>query len=104
MLSLKIIKKNSALNIFYGVFVFLTSLFSAQVNAQNIEVTDDTHYRVQLKTPAKKIVSLSPHITEILYAAGATTQIVAAVEYSDYPEVARSLPRVGSGYQLDSMA
>ena len=97
----KFIKENSALIILYGVFLFLPSLISGQVNAQNIAVTDDMNHLVKLKTPAKKVVSLSPHTTEILYAAGATQQIVAAVEYSDYPQAARSLPRVGSGYQLD---
>jgi len=40
---------------------------------------------------------LAPHITESLYAAGAGDKIVGAVSYSDYPEAAKKIPRVG-GY------
>jgi len=46
-------------------------------------------------------VSLAPHLTEIAYAAGAGKALVGTVEYSDYPEAARSLPRVGDGWRVD---
>ena len=42
------------------------------------------------------IVSLAPHITEILYAIGAGEQLVGADEYSDYPAAALELPRVSN--------
>ena len=51
--------------------------------------------------PAPRIVSLAPHLTEIAYAAGAGAALVGTVEYSDYPEAARSLPRVGDGWRVD---
>ena len=51
--------------------------------------------------PAPRIVSLAPHLTEIAYAAGAGKALVGTVEYSDYPEAARSLPRVGDGWRVD---
>jgi iron complex transport system substrate-binding protein len=41
-------------------------------------------------------VSLAPHVTEQLFAAGAGGKIVGASEYSDYPEEAKRLPRVAS--------
>jgi iron complex transport system substrate-binding protein len=41
-------------------------------------------------------VSLAPHVTEQLYAAGAGAKLVGASEYSDYPEEAKRLPRVAS--------
>jgi iron complex transport system substrate-binding protein len=41
-------------------------------------------------------VSLAPHLTELVYAAGAGARMVGAVEYSDFPPAARELPRVGS--------
>ena len=44
-----------------------------------------------------RIISLAPHITEVLFAIGAGDQIVGAVSYSDYPEAARDIPRIG-GY------
>ena len=43
---------------------------AASVSAQ-IELTDDAGQRVVLAQPAQRIVSLAPHVTEILFAAGA---------------------------------
>ncbi len=37
----------------------------------------------------------------MLFAAGAADQIVAVSEFSDYPESARSLPRIGDAFRLD---
>lgn len=48
-----------------------------------------------------RIVSLAPHITELLFAAGAGALVVGASEYSDYPEAARGLPRIGDAFRLD---
>jgi iron complex transport system substrate-binding protein len=48
-----------------------------------------------------RIVSLSPHITELLFAAGAGERIVGADVYSDYPERARAIPRIGDVNALD---
>ena len=48
-----------------------------------------------------RIVSLAPHLTELAYAAGAGDLLVAVVEYSDYPEAARSLPRIGDAWRVD---
>jgi iron complex transport system substrate-binding protein len=61
-----------------------------------IRLTDSVGREVRLNKPAERIVSLAPHITEILFAAGAGEQIVGAVSYSDYPEQAKEIPRVGS--------
>ena len=71
------------------------------VFSQVIKVTDDAGVQVELKQPAQRVISLSPHITELLYAAGAKEKIIAAVDYSNFPPEAENLPRVGSGYQLD---
>ena len=65
------------------------------------EVRDDYGHEVALKAPARRIVSLSPHLTELLYAAGAGDSVVGALEYSDYPPAARALPRVGSESGID---
>lgn len=66
-----------------------------------VAVTDDSGHVVKLAAPAKRIVSLSPHITEVLFAAGAGDRIVGAVEYSDYPPPAKKIPRVGGYSRLD---
>lgn len=61
---------------------------------------DDTGQALQLQQAPQRIISLSPHITELLFAAGAGQKIVGATEYSDYPEPARRIPRIG-GVLLD---
>jgi iron complex transport system substrate-binding protein len=71
-----------------------------------VVVRDDTGATVRLAQPARRIVSLAPHITETLYAAGAGGQLVGAVEYSDYPEAAKKLPHIGgySRFDLEAIA
>jgi iron complex transport system substrate-binding protein len=66
-----------------------------------IQVRDDYGNEVRLAVPAQRIVSLSPHLTELLFAAGAGERIVGALEYSDYPTQARRIPRVGSEAGID---
>ncbi len=66
-----------------------------------IEVIDDTGRPVTLERPAERIVSLAPHVTEMLFDAGAGDRVVAAVSYSDHPPAARELPRVGSYNRFD---
>lgn len=64
--------------------------------AAEIRLQDALGRDFALPRPAARVVSLAPHITEVVYAAGAGAQLVGAVAYSDYPEAARSVPRVGS--------
>src|SRR3989344_7869297 len=66
-----------------------------------IIVSDDAGRMFILASPASRIVSLAPHVTELLYAAGAGNFVVGAVAYSDYPAAAKTIPRVGSGAGLD---
>ncbi|MEO5343117.1 MAG: cobalamin-binding protein [Gammaproteobacteria bacterium SHHR-1] len=46
-------------------------------------------------------ISLSPHITELVFAAGAGDWLVGVAEHSDYPPAARAIPRVGGHGGLD---
>jgi iron complex transport system substrate-binding protein len=50
---------------------------------------------------ARRIISLAPHITELVFAAGAGDRLVAVVEYSDYPAEASRLPRIGDAFRVD---
>ena len=49
----------------------------------------------------QRIVSLTPHLTELAFVAGAGDRIIATVEYSDYPEEAKRIPRVGDAFRVD---
>ncbi len=48
-----------------------------------------------------RIISLSPHITELLFAAGAGDRIVGVDDASDYPAAVAGIPRVGEPAALD---
>lgn len=50
---------------------------------------------------APRIVSLSPHITELLFAAGAGVRIVGVDDSSDYPPAVSGIPRLGEASALD---
>jgi len=83
---------------FLRTLALATLLFSLIATAQaEIVIPDDTGAAVRLPAPARRIVSLAPHATELLFAAGAGGRLVGAVEYSDYPEAAKRVARVG-GY------
>jgi iron complex transport system substrate-binding protein len=76
--------------------------YALAVNASAaITVHDDDGMQVTLQKPALRVISLAPHVTEMVYAAGGGDRLVAAVDYSDYPEAAKRLPRVGSNRQID---
>ncbi|VAW73110.1 Vitamin B12 ABC transporter, substrate-binding protein BtuF [hydrothermal vent metagenome] len=83
-----------------ATLVLLTGIFTTSTYAA-VEVIDDAGRVVRLEQPARRIVSLSPHATELLYAAGAGEYVVAVSEYSNWPSAARKLPRVGSGAGLN---
>lgn len=69
--------------------------------AATVSAVDDSGHTITLHSPAKRIISLAPHATELLFAAGAGDQLLGVSEFSDYPEAAKRLPSVGSSLQLD---
>ena len=81
-------------------WLVLGTFFSAELMANQepstITVIDDTGVSVVLSQPAKRLVVLGPNLIESLYEIGAGDTILGASEYSDYPEAAKSIPRVGS--------
>lgn len=74
---------------------------AAPATAAALQMTDDSGNTVILERHARRIVSLAPHITEVLFAAGAGDRLVGVVEYSNYPEAARAIPRVGGYSSID---
>lgn len=73
-----------------------SALIFAVSLSQALEVTDYLGNTLKLKQPAERIISLTPHITELLFSVGAGEKIVGTVEYSDYPDAAKSIPQVGN--------
>jgi vitamin B12 transport system substrate-binding protein len=54
----------------------------------------------QQKPPAKRIIALSPHGVEMLFAIGAGESILATTDYADYPAAAKDIPRIGGYYGI----
>ncbi len=84
---------------FRSILSALLAIYSLTLHA--VEVVDDNGNTVKLIAPAERIISLAPHVTEQLFAIGAGGKIVGAVDYSDYPEQAKLIPRVGGYSRLD---
>jgi iron complex transport system substrate-binding protein len=72
-----------------------------QVCATGIDVVDDTGAHLTLPQPARRIVSLAPGATEMLFAAGAGSRLIATVAYADQPAAARQVPRIGDSNAID---
>jgi len=73
----------------------------ASASADTICATDAQENALCLDRPAKRVVSLSPGATELLFSAGAGDQIKAVSAWSDYPPAAEDLPQVGDSNRLD---
>ncbi len=63
--------------------------------------TDQFCGQVSIPDHPQRIVSLAPNITEIMFALGLSDRLVGATQYSDYPQAAKALPKVGSYVHLD---
>ncbi len=48
-----------------------------------------------------RIVSLSPHLAELVFAVGAGERLVGVSAYTDFPEAAANLPVIGDAFMLD---
>lgn len=92
--------KNPSRHILAVLFLslsFCIPAFAEQTTSPGIEVTDARGKIIRLEKPANTIVALAPHIVENVFSAGAGNKLIAAVNYSNYPEAASKLPQVG-GY------
>lgn len=74
---------------------------SRAATQRGVAAEDDLGRCVTLPTPARRIVTLTPHATELVYTAGGGDRLVGTVEHSDYPAAARALPRVGNALHLN---
>lgn len=83
-----------------SLLVTLLTALAAPVRAE-LRLQDDEGATLVLKAPARRIVSIAPHLTELLFAAGAGDRVVAVSAHSDYPEAAKRLPQVGDAVLLD---
>ncbi|MGV8892205.1 MAG: cobalamin-binding protein [Burkholderiaceae bacterium] len=86
-------------NRLHYLFIILCLLAGPAMAA--ISVQDDAGKTVTLQKPAQRVVTLAPHVTELVFAAGGGNRIVGTVSYSDFPPTAKSIPQVGDNRQVD---
>ena len=67
-----------------------------------LTIVDDLGRTVEIDMLPQRIVSLAPSNTEILFALGLEDKIVGTTDYCDYPEAAKSKPRV-AGYSTPNL-
>jgi iron complex transport system substrate-binding protein len=82
------------------VLLLMLALVAPHASAE-IRVIDDGGSAVTLAAPARRIVTLAPHATELVFAAGAGAAVVGVVKGSDYPPAAIALLQVGDAAALD---
>lgn len=70
------------------------AIAAAHAAAAEIRIADDRGREIVLERPAGRIVTLSPHLAEIAFAAGAGARVVGVSAYSDFPPEAARLPIV----------
>jgi iron complex transport system substrate-binding protein len=66
-----------------------------------IVAVDDSGATLTLDRPARRIVTLAPSLTELVFAAGGGQAVIATDALSDYPAAARRLAHVGDAARLD---
>lgn len=82
--------------------VFSASLIAAApLRGEPVAVADDRGTVVRLERPARRIVTLTPHLTELVFAAGAGARLAGVARFSNHPPEARLLPVVSDAMHTD---
>jgi ABC-type Fe3+-hydroxamate transport system substrate-binding protein len=84
---------------FPALLLALLAACSPRPSTPTLSITDDWGRTVALAAPARRIVTLSPSSTEILFALGVGSRVVGRTSFCDYPPAARAVPDVGNGIE-----
>jgi iron complex transport system substrate-binding protein len=83
------------------IFIIIFAFIWTQPTAQAVEIIDQVGRSVTVPEQTKRVVSLMPSVTEMVYDLGAGDLLVGATLYATSPPAASTLPRVGSYKHLD---
>ncbi len=81
----------------FGWRAALSALAFVVAIASGAGATDPEH----ASGVARRVVTLSPHLAELVFAVGAGESLVGVSAYSDYPQAAGALPQVGDAFMVD---
>lgn len=79
----------------FRIVLLLCLMLVLPARAATIRILDDAGQTLEFMRPPQRIISLTPHLTELLFAVGAGAQVVGVDSASDFPPAAQLLPRVG---------
>jgi len=79
----------------------LLTAIAAYADPAALRLVDDGGHELVLPHPAQRIVTLAPHLTELVYAAGAGNRLVAVGKYSDFPPEATAKPVISDAFTVD---
>jgi len=85
----------------FDIGALLALLLLATARAQAFSVQDDEQQTLELAGPARRIVSLAPGATAMLFAVGAGDRVVGTSLYSDEPPAAKQIERIGDSQSFD---
>ncbi len=85
------------------ILVLATLLFAGFLPAAAwaVQAVDGRGVTVSLAQPAQRIITLTPHLTELAFAAGAGAHLAGVARFSNYPLAARQLPVVSDAAQFN---
>ena len=81
------------------LLVLLVSLACSPAPVRTGQLVDDTGVRTALPAPPRRVVSLIPATTELLFALGAGDRVVGRTSWCDYPAAAARVPDLGNGIE-----
>jgi iron complex transport system substrate-binding protein len=84
-----------------GFLIICLGLLTQATALAGLQLPQADGSLLALEQPARRIITLSPHLAELAYAAGAGGTLLATAEYSDYPPEAKKLPRIGDAFRFD---
>ncbi len=82
------------------IFFLLISCFETSY-ASSLKLVDEVGREVNFNFPPKRIISLAPNITEILYGLGLDEEIVGVTIHCNFPQKVKEKPKVGSYINID---
>lgn len=92
---------------YFSVFLLLIIISSCSEqkksadNKQGYSVKDDLNNQLYFKSIPKKVISLAPNLTEMIYALGVEDKLVGNTLYCSYPEAAKRITKVGDLISID---
>lgn len=88
--------KRSRLAVLSAIIIMAALSASEGMAAKStLSITDDRGQVLQLRSIPRRVISLAPSVTEILFRIGAAPQVIGVTNYCNYPPAVSGVARVG---------